>query len=42
MSAALHAGRGYFMLVSALRDGSSVSNPRAFDAARRSFRFLHT
>jgi len=41
MVAALHAGRGYFMLVSSLATSSRASEVRAFDAARRSFRFLH-
>ena len=41
MVAALHAGRGYFMLVSSLTTSSHASEVRAFDAARRSFRFLH-
>jgi hypothetical protein len=41
MVAALHAGRGYFMLVSSLTTSSRASEVRAFDAARRSFRFLH-
>jgi hypothetical protein len=41
MVAALHAGRGYFMLVSSLAASSRASEVRAFDAARRSFRFLH-
>jgi hypothetical protein len=40
MVAALHAGRGYFMLVSSLATSSRASEVRAFDAARRSFRFL--
>jgi hypothetical protein len=42
MVAALHAGRGYFMLVSSLTTSSRASEAHAFDAARRSFRFLHT
>jgi hypothetical protein len=42
MVAALHAGRGYFMLVSSLTTGSRASEVHAFEAARRSFRFLHT
>jgi hypothetical protein len=41
MVAALHAGRGYFMLVSSLTTTSRASEVRAFEAARRSFRFLH-
>src|SRR3954453_913551 len=41
MVAALHAGRGYFMLVSSLAASSRASEVRAFEAARRSFRFLH-
>jgi hypothetical protein len=41
MVAALHAGRGYFMLVSSLAANTRGSEVRAFDAARRSFRFLH-
>jgi hypothetical protein len=41
MVAALHGGRGYFMLVSSLTTSSRASELRAFDAARRSFRFLH-
>lgn len=41
MVAALHAGRGYFMLVSSLTTSSRASEVHAFDAARRSFRFLH-
>ena len=41
MVAALHAGRGYFMLISSLTASSRASEVRAFDAARRSFRFLH-
>src|SRR4051794_37200013 len=41
MVAALHAGRGYFMLVSSLAATSRASEVRVFDAARRSFRFLH-
>src|SRR4051794_22066711 len=41
MVAALHAGRGYFMLVSSLAASSRASEVRAFDAARRSFRYLH-
>jgi hypothetical protein len=41
MVAALHAGRGYFMLVSSLTTSSRASEVRAYDAARRSFRFLH-
>src|SRR3954452_5410380 len=40
MVAALHAGRGYFMLVSSLATSSRASEARAFDAARRSVRFL--
>jgi hypothetical protein len=40
MVAALHAGRGYFMLVSSLRTSSHASEVHAFDAARRSFHFL--
>jgi hypothetical protein len=40
--AALHAGRGYFMLVASPTNLSRASDLRAFDAARRSFRFLHT
>jgi hypothetical protein len=42
MVAALHAGRGYFLLVSSLASSSRASEVRAFDAARRSFRFLAT
>lgn len=42
MVAALHAGRGYFLLVSSLTTGSHASEVGAFDAARRSFRFLGT
>jgi hypothetical protein len=42
MIAALHAGRGYFMLVASPTNLSRASDLRAFDAARRSFRFLHT
>src|SRR3954451_13832745 len=41
MVAALHNGRGYFMLVSSLAASSGASEVRAFDAARSSFRFLH-
>ena len=41
MVAALHAGRGYFMLVSSLAASSRASEVRAFDAARSSFRYLH-
>src|SRR3954447_16016780 len=43
MVAALHAGRGYFMLVSSLANGSGAhaSEFGAFNSARRSFRF-HT
>lgn len=40
MVAALHAGRGYFLLVSSLTTSSRASEVRAFEAARRSFRFL--
>jgi hypothetical protein len=40
MVAALHAGRGYFMLVSSRATNSRASEVRAFDAARNSFRFL--
>jgi hypothetical protein len=40
--AALHAGRGYFMLVASPKNLSRASDLRAFDAARHSFRFLHT
>jgi hypothetical protein len=36
---ALHDGRGYFMVVAS--QGSISSNRPAFDAARRSFRFIH-
>jgi hypothetical protein len=41
MVAALRDGRGYFMLVSSLTSSSRNSQVRAFNAARRSFRFLH-
>jgi hypothetical protein len=41
MVATLHAGRGYFLLVSSLTTGSHASEVRAFNAARRSFRFVH-
>ena len=41
MVAALHGGRGYFMLVSSLATSSRASEVHAFDAARRSFRYLH-
>jgi hypothetical protein len=41
MVAALHAGRGYFMLVSSLAASSRASEVRAYEAARRSFRFLN-
>lgn len=37
---ALHAGRGYFMLLASPTNISHASDQRAFDAARRSFRFL--
>jgi hypothetical protein len=36
---ALHKGRGYFMVVAP--QGSISSNRPAFEAARRSFRFIH-
>jgi hypothetical protein len=42
MVAALHAGRGYFLLVSSLTTSPRASEVRAFDAARHSFRFLHS
>jgi hypothetical protein len=42
MVAALHAGRGYFILVASPTRLSRASDLHAFDAARRSFRFLHT
>jgi hypothetical protein len=41
MVAALHGGRGYFLLVSSLTSSSRASEIRAFGAARRSFHFLH-
>jgi hypothetical protein len=37
---ALHAQRGYFMFVASPTSISRASDRRAFDAARRSFRFL--
>jgi hypothetical protein len=37
---ALHSGRGYFMLLASQTNLSRASDQRAFDAARRSFRFL--
>jgi hypothetical protein len=40
MVAALHAGRGYFLLVSSRATSSRASEVRAFDKARNSFRFL--
>ena len=40
--AALHAKRGYFMLVASPTVLSRTSNLHAFDAARRSFHFLKT
>jgi hypothetical protein len=38
---ALHAGRGYFVLLASPTNLSRASDQRRFDAARRSFRFLH-
>ena len=42
MVAALHAGRGYFMLVASPTALSRASDVLAFDAARHSFRFLRS